>query len=249
MKENVKIIVKILAVTILIAVVILSATSCIRIGGWGIAGSGNVISEERAVSSFDKVAISAGMNIYLEQGESEYLKIEAEDNILENIVTEVNNGKLVIKYRGIFHSISPKKPINVYLTVINLRELSASSGVIVESKEIKTDNIKVNISSGATGKMQITASTLDIGLSSGAQLTLSGTVESQNVNLSSGVQYQAANLISKYAVIRVSSGAIAKVNVSDNLDVNVSSGGTVEYSGNPSITSNISSGGSLKGID
>ena len=53
----------------------------------------------------------------------------------------------------------------------------------------------------------------------------------------------------KHIVWKIKTLAIAKVKVSDKLDVNISSGGNVEYSGNPSITRNISSGGSLKDMD
>ncbi len=244
MKRNIKVFLSVMAIIIVSALLALASVSCIRITG--IRGSGNVVTEERSVSGFDKVAVSAGMNLYLEQGDKEYLKIEAEDNILQNITTEVNGGKLTIKFKNLLGSVSATEPINVYLTVIDLKELDASSGVVIDSEEINTDSLKINISSGAEGEMAIKAGSIDVSLSSGSTLKLSGIVESQKVNLSSGVDYRASDLVSKNAKINVSSGASAKVSVSDNLDVNISSGASVEYSGTPAIVSNISSGGSLK---
>ena len=244
MKGNLKASFRVLAIIILSAMLVLTATSCIRLTG--VRGSGNVVTEERSVSGFDKVAVSAGMNLYLEQGDKEYLKIEAEDNILQNITTEVNGGKLTIKFKNLLGNVSAREPINVYLTVIALKELYASSGVVIDSKEINTESLKINISSGAEGEMALKADSINVSLSSGSTLKLSGIVESQKVNLSSGVDYRASDLVSKNAKINVSSGARAKVSVSANLDVNISSGASVEYSGTPAIVSNISSGGSLK---
>jgi hypothetical protein len=244
MKSNVKVFLRILAVIMAVALLVSAATSCIRITG--IRGSGNVVTQERSVTGFDKVAVSAGMNLYLEQGSKEYLKLEAEDNIIQNIVTEVNGGKLTVKYKNLFGGISTGEPVNVYLTIINLKELDASSGTSINSKEINTDSLKLDISSGAAGEMTIKAVSIDLGLSSGSTLKLSGTVESQKANLSSGSFYRASDLASKKAEIDVSGGSSAKVSVSDNLDVNISSGSSVEYSGTPAIVSNISSGGSLK---
>ena len=155
MKSNLKVFLRTLAVIMAAALLVSTASSCIRITG--IRGSGNVVTEERSVSGFDKVAISAGMNLYLEQGSKEYLKIEAEDNIIQNIITEVNNGKLVIKYKNLIGGISAKEPVNVYLTVINLKELDASSGTVIDSKEINTDSLKIDISSGAEGEMVVKA--------------------------------------------------------------------------------------------
>lgn len=244
MKSNTKVLLRTLTVIMAAAIMVLTATSCIMITG--IKGSGNVVSEERNVSGFDKVAINAGMNLYLEQGTKEYLKIEAEDNIIRNISTEVKNGKLVIKYENLVGGISAGEPVNIYLTVIDLKELDASSGAVIDSKEIKADSLKIDISSGASGEMILIANSADVSLSSGSTLKLSGTVQSQKVNLSSGVEYRAPDLVSKNAEIDVSSGASAKVSVSENLNVNISSGGSVEYSGTPAIVSSISSGGSLK---
>jgi hypothetical protein len=244
MKSNLKVFLRTLAVIMSAALLVSAAASCIRITG--IRGSGNVVTQERSVTGFDKVAVSAGMNLYLEQGSKEYLKLEAEDNIIQNITTEVNGGKLTVKYKNLLGGINTTEPVNVYLTVINLKELDASSGTSINSKEINTDSLKIDISSGAAGEMTIKAASIDVSLSSGSTLKLSGTIESQKVNLSSGVVYRAADLLSKNAQIDVSSGASAEVSVSDNLDVNISSGASVEYSGTPAIVSNISSGGSLK---
>jgi hypothetical protein len=246
MKSNVKVFFRTLAVILAAALLVSAAASCIRITG--IRGSGNVVTEERSVTGFDKVAISAGMNLFLEQGSKEYLKLEAEDNIIRNITTEVNGGKLTVKFRNLLGGVSAREPVNVYLTVINLKELDASSGTSINSKEINTDSLKINISSGAAGEMIVIANSIVVNLSSGSKLKLSGTVESQKVNLSSGVDYRAADLLSKNVQIDVSSGASAKVSASDNLDVSISSGGSVEYSGTPAIVSNISSGGSLKSV-
>jgi hypothetical protein len=246
MKRNLKVFLRTLAVIMAAALLVFAASSCIMITG--ITGSGNVVTEERSVSGFDKVAISAGMNLYLEQGSKEYLKVEAEDNIIRNIITEVKNGKLVIKYKNLIGGISAREPVNVYLTVINLKELDASSGAVIGSKEINTDSLKIDISSGAEGEMVVKANSCDVNLSSGSTFKLSGTAETQKANLSSGVDYRASDLISWNAKIIVSSGASAKISVSDNLDVNISSGGSVEYSGTPAIVSNISSGGSIKSI-
>lgn len=246
MKSNVKVFLRTLAIIIISAILVLTSASCIRLTG--LRGSGNVVTEERKAIGFDKVAISTGINLYLEQGSKEYLKIEAEDNIIRNITTEVNGGKLVVKFRNLLVGVSAREPINVYLTVINLKELDASSGTSISSKEINTDTLKIDISSGAAGEMAVKANFIDVNLSSGSTLKISGIAESQKVNLSSGVVYRAADLISKNVKIDVSSGASAEVNASDNLDVSISSGGSVEYSGIPAIVSNISSGGSLKSV-
>ena len=233
-----------LLVLITVFAVAAGLASCIQITG--LTGSGNVVSEERTVSGFNTVALSAGMNLYLEQGDTEYCRIEAEDNIIAQIITEVKDGKLSIRYRNFLGGISNRKPVNVFVTFKNLSQINASSGSRVECGLINSDSLKIGISSGATGEFTVSAENIDIGLSSGAQMKISGEVKSQNVRLSSGVVYNAEDLKSSNADLKVSSGAQARISVSDNLSVDISSGGSVFYTGNPRIISNISSGGLLK---
>ena len=249
MNTKAKTILKMLGIIVVIGMIILTATSCIRIVG--IRGSGNVKSEDRSVSGFDSLSVGSGMNLFLKQGSIESLRIEAEDNILPMILTAVKNGKLEIKYKNFLiegFGLNPNKSINVYLTVKDLKEIDISSGVRIESEEIKSDSLKIDVSSGAEGNMIIISKKLVVGLSSGSNLEISGQVDSQDIDLGSGGEYSAKDLISKTVVINASSGSNAVVNASENLDVKISSGASVEYAGSPKVISDISSGGRLTNI-
>ena len=247
MNMKVKTILKMLGIIVAIGMIILTATSCIRIVG--IRGSENVKSEDRSVSGFDSVSVSSGMNLFLKQGNSESLKIEAEDNILPMILTAVKNGRLEIKYKNfLIGGLSLHKPINIYLTVKNLKEIDISSGVRIESEEIKSESLKIDLSSGAEGNMIIISQKLVVKLSSGSKLEISGQADNQDIDLGSGGVYSAKDLVSKTAVIHASSDSNAVVNASENLDVEISSGATVQYAGSPKVISDISSGGILRSI-
>ena len=60
---------------------------CHYIGG--VRGDGNVIKETRSVSSFNGIEISGAFDVYLKQGTTEEVIIEADDNILPLIRTDV----------------------------------------------------------------------------------------------------------------------------------------------------------------
>jgi hypothetical protein len=67
--------------------------------GPGERGSGNDVTETRKVSDFDTVNVSYPAQVLIRQGSAESLQIEAEDNLLPNLKTEVKNGTLEIFYR------------------------------------------------------------------------------------------------------------------------------------------------------
>jgi hypothetical protein len=234
-------------VILLVTLVLLVSTSCIRIVGF--RGSGNVVTEKRDVQDFNSVSVSTGINLFIEQGGDEELIIEAEDNIMSKITTDVKDGKLEIGFKwNTFGGLDLNKPVKVYLTVIELEEIDVSSGAEVQSEELKTDKLKVDISSGAAAELIVEAQNLDIALSSGSNLEISGKAANQKVDLSSGVDYDAGELESKTVNIDVSSGGSAVIWATDKLDVSISSGGSVKYKGSPEIISDISSGGSIKSI-
>jgi len=240
---------KVMAVILLILLAAATITSCIRITGF--KGSGDAATQERNISGVKSVSISAGMNLYIQQAGSESLRIEADDNVIPKILTEVKNGHLEIKYKPWifgFGGINIKSPVNIYLTVTDIDAIKASSGANVQSSMINTESLRITLSSGSSGKVEIDAAKLNVDLSSGSNLTIEGTVEKQEADLSSGVKYDAYNLKSREAALNVSSGAVADIDVSERLDVNISSGATVRYIGTPQIVSNISSGGNLKNI-
>ena len=248
MNKSMKMFLKIAAIISVAAIILVMSTSCIRFTG--ISGSGNVISEERKVEGFNSISVSAGINLFIEQGDSETLKIEAEDNVVPLLITEVRNGRLEIHYKEFIRlGFKLTRPVNVYVTVKQLDELKASSGSSVKTEEIKTNSFKINLSSGAFGQFIVQAAEINVNASSGTSILISGKTDKQIISLSSGGSYDAEDLASKSAEVDVSSGSSVKINVSDNLNVNISSGGIVQYKGTPKVSSNISSGGILKNID
>jgi len=238
---------RIIITVAVVAVIMFMATSCMTFTG--ISGSGNVIREERKVEGFKGISASSGLNLFIKQGSNESLIIEAEDNIMPLIITEVKNDVLEIHYKLFSWGLSLTKPVNVYISVKELNEIKGSSGSSIKTEEIATGSIKINLSSSATGQFVLQATEIDANASSGALINISGKTYNQKINLSSGCSYEALDLISKSAVADVSSGASVKINVSDSLKVNISSGGLVQYKGTPKISSNISSGATLKNIN
>ena len=94
-----------------------------------VKGSGNVQVEERAVGDFHGVSVFGSPDVHITVGGAPSMTVEAEDNILELITTEVKGGILEI---GSEKSFSTRKPILVTLTVPELRSLKVlGSGDIV----------------------------------------------------------------------------------------------------------------------
>lgn len=98
-----------------------------------VTGSGLVRSESRTVRDFREVALDGTGTLTITQGATEALTIEAEDNILPVLASNVRDGRLTLGERGTI-GIRPTKPIRYTLTVQDLGAVRLSgSGTISQA--------------------------------------------------------------------------------------------------------------------
>lgn len=188
-------------------------------------GSSETTSESRDVSGFEEVELKAIGDLYIQQGDSESLTVEAEEDVLPKIRTKVKNNRLIIAPKR-NTSINTTEPINYELTLKDLTGLEVSGSGDVQAEDISTDELAVTIN--GTGDVEI-----------------SGKADSQNVEISGSGDYTAEDLESKQAKVDVGGTGSAIVNVSDELDARVSGTGSVEYIGDPTVNQNVSGTGEV----
>lgn len=207
-------------------------------------GSGNVITETREVSNFDRLSLSGIGEVELTQGDEESLKIEAEDNIVPIIKTEVRDGTLYITFER--KTVLPTKPIKFYLTMRDVRGLEMLGVSNLRSDRIETDRLDVIIS--GTGGIKILALVADrvtTKISGAGSFEAEGQVGDQNVTVSGAGNYNGEDLQSRSSVVTITGLGRVLVWATDKLDVTISGTGGVDYYGSPSITKSISGIGNL----
>ena len=211
--------------------------------GSGIRGNGHVEIEERKLNqSFTAIKVSEGLNVYLTQGERESLIIEADENLHNLIITEIEDGVLKIHTKKNIGHASSKKVMVTFKDVSTIMATSGSN--VYSSNTITTDRLELKTSSGSDMKLDINTSELDCNSSSGSDMYLSGKTDKLIADVSSGSSIKATNLIAEYCQVAASSGANMKVNTCKELMANASSGGNITYIGNPEkiIKNNSTSG-------
>lgn len=211
-------------------------------------------SEDRNVRSFDAVKVSAGIDLFISMGDNESVKVVADDDIIDDVKTEVRGGTLHVYMKNqnwldnIF-SWGKTIPRKVYVTASELNSIEASSGSDVKSENtLKGDALKVEASSGSDVKLDVIYKEVTLSTSSGSDARLSGRAKYFNARSSSGSDINARDLEAQICKVSVSSGADATVTATEELEANASSGGDVGYYGNPEkVDIDESSGGDVSG--
>lgn len=203
-----------------------------------------VIKERKPQDNFSGIKVSTGIDLFISQGNSNSITVEADENLHDIIITEVQNDILKI-YSD--KNIWKAKARKVFVTVENLRLLTATSGSDVYSETIiKTDQISVAATSGADINIEINAQNVTTSATSGADIKISGTTTNHAANATSGSAIDAYNLKSENVIVKATSGADINIYASKKIEAKATSGGDVDYRGNPSVVHKKStSGGSI----
>lgn len=205
--------------------------------GTVIAGSSDE-TQLRKPGSFDAIKVSTGIDLYLTMGNTEELKVVADDDIIDDLKTEVEDGtlKIYMKRNNWFNWGSGHKTKKVYVTVKELGKLSASSGSDVESTNtLEGESLEVKCSSGSDLKLEVYYKNLSVDTSSGSDSKLRGKVKTLRVEASSGSDIDAGKLESSICYAKARSGSDVTINVSSELYADASSGSDINYYGSPAI--------------
>lgn len=208
-------------------------------------GNRNVIVKERKLQGdFSGIKVSTGIDVYISQGNTNEITVEADENLHEIIITEVNNGVLKI-YSD--KNIWRAKARKVHVTVENLSLLKATSGSDVYSETIiKTNEISISATSGADIKIEVDAESVSTSATSGSDIEITGFTINHAANATSGSSIDAYDLKSENVIAKATSGANINIYASQKIEAKATSGGDVDFKGNPtSVNKKSTSGGSV----
>lgn len=213
-----------------------------------IVGSGKMVSEAREVSGFDAVALSGGGDLTIIQGENEGLTIQAEDNLLPALTSEVRGGTLYLRTRdGV--NVMPNKGIQYTLHVKNLRAVDISGSESVSADQLATAGLIVNLSGSGRGNLsQVDAQSLNVRISGSGRFDLSGQVDSLDITISGSGKFDAGDLQTRQTQFTISGSGSATLWVEENLSSHISGSGRISYDGSPTISQSVSGSGSMTSL-
>lgn len=198
--------------------------------------------EDRTVKSFTKVSLSGGIDLTIEQGNSKTISVEASDNAMEYLVTEVKNGTLKIYFDK---NIRRVKKAHVFISVDDLEKISASGGSDIESKgKLKFDKLAIHSSGGSDIELELEVRHLDCHTSGGSDVDLDGSAETLDLHASGGSDFKGFNFKTKEAKVSASGGSDSNVYASESIEVRASGASDVNFKGDPKQTKLKSSGSS-----
>jgi len=211
---------------IVVLSVLVLVSACIDGDDSGIEGSGNVIVEAREVGDFDRISVEGFGVVRVEVGPAPSLTVEAEDNVVPLLVTEVEGTTLELKVKPGTSFRHVEEPLYT-ITTPTLAGVSISG-------------------SGDVTITGLDSESFDAAISGSGDIRPSGTTSSLDVSIGGSGAFHGGDLVATSAEVSVSGSGSVVVEATDTLDVAISGSGDVRYLGDPVLTPSISGSGSIE---
>ncbi|MEO6232052.1 MAG: head GIN domain-containing protein [Ferruginibacter sp.] len=225
---------------------IISVCSCNEMG---IVGSGNIITENRQTGDFKGVSVGGAFEVEIHLGATTEVKVEADDNVIKDIETEVSGGVLKISNRGEFSFSNTH--MKVYITVPQLNSIKSSGASDVKILDVvkNTGKVSFDVSGAGSIKGEVDAPEVDAEISGAGNMTLSGRTKDYTGKVSGSGDLKTADLMSENTEVRVSGAGSAWVHASVLLKINASGAGNVYYKGGAKVEEHSSGASTIKKED
>ena len=214
-----------------------------------IAGTLNAqkATQEREVKGFNQIAYSLPCNLEIQQGTMEKVVLEGDQNDIDKIITEVEDGQLKIKPRD---EVSGKfKEIKIIVTVKELNGIAiVGSGDINFTTPLKSSDLEIKVSGSCDLNCEkLKADNLQIRLAGSGDMYIGGDLSSElKVNLAGSGDIQTGDLKAPKADISVAGSGDVTVWATDFLFARVAGSGDIKYKGSPEVDKKVSGSGDIK---
>lgn len=209
-----------------------------------VTGSGTTATETRPLADWSSVSLSCPGTLELAAGENTGIEIEAEDNILPLIETEVDGGRLEIRFKTGLRQARPTQPITFRAAAPRIDAIAVSGAGDVRSAPIEGDELALNVSgAGSIDLAGVTLGRLEARISGSGGVSVWGTAAAIDARVSGSGDLSARDLTCQSAKVTISGSGSVMLAVEREIEGRISGSGSIVYSGQPSVAVRTSGSG------
>jgi len=174
-----------------------------------VRGSGNIVSEAREIKDFKSIEVSGVFNVEVVAQKDFSVQVEADDNLLQYIKTEVHNGVLEISTTK---RIKSKSGLKIRIAAPDLEKVESSGAAKIFVSGLK--NTGFNLSTSGASKVE-----------------LAGETDKLVIDVSGASKIEAENLKARAASIDSSGASKISVFATESVRADASGASRITYSG------------------
>ncbi len=212
----------------------------------GIEGSGRVRTETRDVRRFTAIQVDGSGEVELRQGDRQSVVVEADDNVLDVVATEVRGSVLHLGFKPgtrLWHVTR----LRFTVTAPSIEGIRITgSGDVRCADRLRADSLSLSISGSGSIDADVDTEALSLDIQGSGAIAVRGRTGDQSISLGGSGNVSSRDLVSADARVHVSGSGNVSVTASRTLDIDMSGSGHVQYGGGAAPTIRSSGSGSVR---
>ncbi|CAN5282843.1 head GIN domain-containing protein [soil metagenome] len=195
-------------------------------------GNGVLTTQTFEIDSFDKIELHRHANVYITVGPTRSVSIEAEENLMDLITTDVVDGTWKIDFKK---TVKEYLRMNIHITVptiSSLKVVDGSGGDIYLENKLEAANLILLLSGDGTinGEVAI-ADKLTTTLEGSGRINITGTADKHEVNSSGAGIVAMYDLVANTGSVTTSGSGDVQIHYTGNWNALITGAGNIRYKG------------------
>lgn len=192
--------------------------------------------QRRSVSGFNSIEFGGPFNVHIKIGGTESVILDIDDDVVNDVKTEVVNGALQIGFKNRFSLHRNIKRGDIYITAKSLEGLTNSgSGNMELDGVLSGTNVKVILSGSGNIRAALKSSTLEARISGSGGINLKGSTGDAEIRISGSGEIDGKALSAETVIASISGSGGVNIKANKTVSARITGSGSVSYSGNASI--------------
>lgn len=237
-------------ITLFLALVLITLSSCRWMGYKQITGNGNIETQDREITHAGRIKLAGSYDVEITQGPETSVKVEADENILPFLIVHEEDGFLVIKSKNHVR-FSTEHAIKIFITTNKLEKihLAGSGNIIGKTKFTGSNKLDLKIAGSGDITLEVNSPEIEAEIAGSGSITLKGETRDETIRISGVGDYNAEELKAENAVVKIAGSGDVKVFADKTLEVNIAGVGSVYYKGSASVKQKVAGSGEVKKIE
>lgn len=228
-----------------IAFILLLTAGCMENGQFGIRGEGPVVERKVDIGTIRGISLPGSAKLYLTQGSVQEVRIEGQENIINNLNLKVSGEIWHIDNKK---SVWQSEPLKIYITLETLKLIDISGSGEVEYVNHFSDqnDLEVRISGSGEIKLDLDSKDISANITGSGDLFLKGSARDLDFRISGSGGISGFELKAQNADVRITGSGGMELNLQERLNAHISGSGSVRYEGSPKVDTSITGSGSVR---
>ncbi|MCK5821107.1 MAG: DUF2807 domain-containing protein [Bacteroidales bacterium] len=214
--------------SMILIIMVATLTSCFYENGnqKRIEGEGPIVKRVLELEHFDGIIIQNSADVYITRGNTQRIEVEAAENIISNLETEVSGRVWRIRNK---RPVWRTKHLQIKITIPEFRliKVSGSGRVETETPFNNLDDVEIRISGSGN-------------------IHLSGEAQRVDFSIAGSGDIFAFDLKANNGTAKISGSGSIRTYITDDLEARITGSGDIIYRGKPRINTRISGSGNIQ---